>query len=178
MASPLERRLLSVDKAWHALSLEVSKLDAEFLELPFEVVSDCVEFGVTACVQLANQFGKADINRKFVGVGFFELGLNPFVVGGAGIVACPAGCGLCLVFGCDADADPAVQRDAFELDVEALAIGVRPYAADAGPDALGTLAVAYLVGDVAGAFAGRFGFLVRHGLVPFLIRFLAATIAA
>ncbi len=67
------------------------------------------------------------------------------------------------------DAPSSVQRDGFKLDVEAVAVGVRPRAADANPDlsaiALATaevvaaFAVANIVGEVAGRpGSGSFGF--------------------
>jgi hypothetical protein len=45
-------------------------------------------------------------------------------------------------FGSDAESDASVQRDGFKLDVEAVAVGVRPHAADASPKSFVTFAVA------------------------------------
>ena len=38
------------------------------------------------------------------------------------------------LFGCDTESDASVQRDSFKLEVAAVAVGVRPRAADARPD--------------------------------------------
>ncbi len=51
----------------------------------------------------------------------------------AGTMARPVGW-LFLLAG-DAERDAAIERDAFELDVEALAVGVCPGGTDAGPEA-------------------------------------------
>jgi hypothetical protein len=67
---------------------------------------------------------------------------------------------LVLLFGGDSKRDPAVERHNVELDVEALTVGVRPYASESGPEAFLSLTVTYLVGDVARAFRGGFGFLL------------------
>jgi len=65
---------------------------------------------------------------------------------------------LFLFLGCDAEADPPVERYAIELDVKALAILVLPGGADPGEESLAAFAVADLVGDVARRFrAGGFG---------------------
>ena len=58
------------------------------------------------------------------------------------------------LLGRDAKADASVQRHGFNLDIEALAVGVLPGAADAGPDGIAILSVAYMVGEMAWHFRG------------------------
>jgi hypothetical protein len=55
-------------------------------------------------------------------------------------------------FAGDSKSDATVEGDAFELDVEALAVGVWPNRTDASPEAFLSVTVADLIGDVAGSF--------------------------
>ena len=56
---------------------------------------------------------------------------------------------LVFLFRFDAEHDASVERHDFQLDVEALAVVVRPCAADPRPEAFLAFAVADLVGNVA-----------------------------
>ena len=63
--------------------------------------------------------------------------------------------GIWLLFGFadDAERDSAIEGHALQLDVEPVAVSVRPDAADAGPEPLlAVFAIADLISDVAGAF--------------------------
>ena len=55
-------------------------------------------------------------------------------------------------FAGDSKRDATVEWDAFELDVEALAVGVCPNRTDASPEAFLAVAIANLISDVAGSF--------------------------
>jgi len=89
----------------------------------------------------------------------------------------PPGEWLFGFFRSDAERDASVQRDGFDLDVEAVAVGICPCRADACPVALVGIPVAHMVGDVAGGFCGGNFFLgVSHFQSPFC--FQAAPIAA
>jgi len=62
--------------------------------------------------------------------------------------------------GSDAESDASVQRDGFKLDVEPVAVGVCPRAADANPVVVAAFAVANIVGEVAGCpGSDGFGFV-------------------
>ena len=68
--------------------------------------------------------------------------------------------------------DLAVERDAVELEVEALAVGMRPGRADAGPEALASFAVTDLISRVARglvASGGGMGVRVSHVLSPLFV---------
>ena len=52
----------------------------------------------------------------------------------------------------DADGDPSIDRQTFELDLKSFTVLMRPYTADASPDALLAFAVSHLVGEVAWGF--------------------------
>ena len=90
----------------------------------------------------------------------------PFLVR-AGHVGPPGcWCGLVFLFGDNAEGDPAVEGDRFELKVVSLAVLVGPCRPDAGEDSLLSLAVADLVDGVARDFR-RAGFIaVGHGRSP------------
>ena len=60
---------------------------------------------------------------------------------------------LLLLLGEDAERDAAIERDALQLDVEPVAVGVCPGGTDAGPEPFFAVSVFDLIGDVAGAFA-------------------------
>ena len=70
---------------------------------------------------------------------------------GAGCEGRP-GCRLFRFFGRDAESDASVQRDGFKLDVETVAVGMCPCAADANPVVVAAFAIANIVGEVAGGF--------------------------
>jgi hypothetical protein len=53
-------------------------------------------------------------------------------------------------FRSDAESDASVKRDSFKLDIEAVAVRVRPRAADANPVIVADFAIANIVGEVAG----------------------------
>ena len=96
--------------------------------------------------------------------------LTPFGDGASFLARPVMDLGLVFLLGGDAKGDAAIERDAFELDVEATTVLVLPGGPDAGPVALISLAVADLVGDVGGSFA-RGGFVLRHDDVPFFVVF-------
>jgi len=76
---------------------------------------------------------------------------------GAGCEGRP-GCRLFRFFGRDAESDASVQRDGFKLDVETVAVGMCPCAADANPVVVAAFAIANIVGEVAGRpGSGGFG---------------------
>ena len=78
--------------------------------------------------------------------------------------------GLFRFFGWDAERDAAIEGDKFDLDIEAVAVLVRPSCTDASPDGFAAFAVADVVNDVAGR-VGRGGLVVvgiSHGKVSFL----------
>jgi hypothetical protein len=58
--------------------------------------------------------------------------------------------GLFVFFGYDAERNASIERNRFKLDVDAIAVGVRPYAANANPVVVAAFAVANIVGKVAG----------------------------
>ena len=70
---------------------------------------------------------------------------------------------LVFLFGGNAKGDASIERHTIELDVESVAIGVWPDAADACPDAFFALTVAYLVGDVGWGFARLAGLVIGFG---------------
>jgi hypothetical protein len=53
------------------------------------------------------------------------------------------------------ESDASVQGDGFKLDVEAVAVGVCPRAADANPVVVAAFVVANIVGEVAGRLGLR-----------------------
>ena len=59
---------------------------------------------------------------------------------------------LLAFLGRDAEADASVERHGFNLDIESLAVGMLPCAADARPDGVAAFAVAHMVGDVGWDF--------------------------
>src|SRR5271154_5267541 len=101
--------------------------------------------------------------------------MNPFIKKGRSIAAPPRRVELLLFLRSDAEADAAVERHAIELHVEALAVLVLPCGAYPREESFAALAIADLVGDVAGAFrAGGFigfGGCVSHWFSPSFFRF-------
>lgn len=67
----------------------------------------------------------------------------------------PARFGLIRLLGRGSQADAPVEWHGLNLDVESLAVGVLPGAADTGPDRVSTFPVADMVGDVARWFRRR-----------------------
>src|ERR1700722_3010659 len=89
----------------------------------------------------------------------------------------PPGEWLFRFFRSDAERDASVQWQGFDLDIEAVTVGMCPCRADARPVALVGIPVAHMVGDVAGCFGSGGLFLsVSHFQSPFC--FQAAPIAA
>jgi len=79
--------------------------------------------------------------------------------------------GLFGLFGSNAERDPTVQWQCFDLDVEAVAVCMCPGCADARPVAFFRIPVANMVGDVAGGFGSCGWFLrVSHVKSPFVSR--------
>jgi len=66
----------------------------------------------------------------------------------------PARGRLLRFLGLDAEADTPVERHGFNLDIEALAVGVLPGTSDSSPDGFTALPVADVVGGVAWCFRG------------------------
>ena len=64
--------------------------------------------------------------------------------------------GRCLfrLFGRKTEGDAAVERDSFNLDVEAIAVFMRPGAADAGPESFAAIRVADMECVVGWRFGG------------------------
>ena len=92
--------------------------------------------------------------------------LTPFGDGASFLARPVMDQGLVFLLGGDAEGDAAIERDAFELDVEAIAVLVLPGGTDTGPVAFVAFTVADLVGDVGGSFA-RGCFVLGHDVVPF-----------
>lgn len=69
----------------------------------------------------------------------------------------------------DAECNASIKGHNFDLDIEALAVSVRPSCTDASPDGFAAFAVADMVNDVAGR-VGRGGLVVggiTHGMISF-----------
>jgi hypothetical protein len=78
-------------------------------------------------------------------VGFLSLGET------AGATKRPPVGSLLFLLACDTEANPAVERYDFELDVEAFAVLMSPGTPDPGPKPFLAFTVTDLISDVAGA---------------------------
>jgi len=77
--------------------------------------------------------------------------------------------GLFRLFGRNAECDASIEGNKFDLNIEALAVLVRPRCTDASPDGIAALAFADMVNDVAGSLGSGGLIIVRisHGSLLF-----------